>query len=265
VAKAHFSTTLVKTYQPHTITLHLEFVRRTQVGKAQFKVTDVKVGRATSTIQINLVQDGRLEVLGYITNSNMEKAIGPSLQTWWTLDPLPAPVDLKVLGQGSSKDWIDCGDLPFAAFRRATSHMRFFFPKPTTTAPVFADQWMCFKNGEKFTNRTLGLVADMFPQIPQVYNSESNSDAATGPGPAKYWYPTMLLNLDVKKVLPDEGVDWLFVRTRSKLIKDGRFDLEVIIMDETGDMVALSHQVCMVLPASRNLAERKQTLKDSKL
>jgi hypothetical protein len=29
---------------------------------------------------------------------------------------------------------------------------------------------------------------------------------------AKFWYPTLLLNIDVKKSLPEEGCDWLFVR-----------------------------------------------------
>lgn len=29
---------------------------------------------------------------------------------------------------------------------------------------------------------------------------------------AKFWYPTLLLNIDVKKSLPEEGCEWLFVR-----------------------------------------------------
>lgn len=30
--------------------------------------------------------------------------------------------------------------------------------------------------------------------------------------PARFWYPTLLLNVDVKKTLPKDGCDWLFVR-----------------------------------------------------
>ena len=65
------------------------------------------------------------------------------------------------------------------------------------------------------------------------------------------------MNLEVKKTLPPEGVEWLFVRVRPKQIKNGRMDLEVVILDEQGDIVALSQHVCLILDAARNMAERK--------
>ena len=122
------------------------------------------------------------------------------------------------------------------------------------------------RNGDHFTDTSLGMVADMFPMIPEVMRSESDPySVATeregrqkaGPKSA-FWYPTLLLNLDVKKALPKEGVRWLFVRTRAKVVSNGRYDLEVVIMDERGEVVALSHHVCMVLSSERNLAKRGQ-------
>ena len=73
---------------------------------------------------------------------------------------------------------------------------------------------------------------------------------------AKHWYPTLLLNLDFKKSLPEEGVEWLFVRVSTKQIKNGRMDLDILILDEVGDIVALSHHVALILGAERNLAQR---------
>ena len=67
----------------------------------------------------------------------------------------------------------------------------------------------------------------------------------------------MLLNIDFKKELPEEGVEWLFVRVQAKQIKNGRMDLEIVILDEEGDIVALSHHVALVLNAERNIAARK--------
>ena len=87
----------------------------------------------------------------------------------------------------------------------------------------------------------------------------SEKQEARRNGQAAFWYPTVLLNLDVKKALPQEGVKWLFVRVRAKQIKNGRYDLEVIIMDEHNDIVALSHHVCLAVPASRNLAKRNRS------
>src|SRR5438034_10358122 len=45
------------------------------------------------------------------------------------------------------------------------------------------------------------------------------------------------------KALPEEGLEWLFVRSRSKMIKNGRLDIEVVILDQLGELVALGHQV----------------------
>lgn len=277
VAKTHFSKTLSGQNQPHTITLHLEFVRRTEVGPATFKVRDVKVGRLTSTVHISLFQNGREEVIGYLTNSNIPRAEGPSYDTQWRLEPPPRPLSsTAALAAGSDAEWLEQKSMPFADFRKASRNIRFFFPARGQPAPGVADQWMAFRNGERFTNASLGMVADMFPQIPESFRSRSDpyavggadsaaAAAAAKKSAAKFWYPTLLLNLDVKKALPEEGVDWLFVRTRAKQIQNGRYDLEVVVMDEVGDIVALSHHVCMILPAARNLAARKTTNKDTKL
>ena len=75
--------------------------------------------------------------------------------------------------------------------------------------------------------------------------------------PARFWYPTVLLNMDFKKPLPEEGVEWLFVRADTKQIKNGRMDIDIVILDEEGDIVALSHHVSLAVDSARNIAERK--------
>lgn len=79
--------------------------------------------------------------------------------------------------------------------------------------------------------------------------------------PARFWYPTVLLNIDFKKPLPEEGVEWLFVRVDTKQIKNGRMDLEVVILDEGGDIVALSQHVALAVGSERNIAARKTSSK----
>lgn len=269
VAKDHFSKTLSKQNQPHTITVHLEFVRRTEIGPALFTVKDVKLGRATSTIHITLTQNGREEVMGYFIHSNMHKADGPTYDTHWKLEPPPRPVDINAMIQGSDKNWAERKVMPFASFRKASTNMRSFYPRGGQIDRSIADQWMGYKNGEKITNVSLGLLSDLFPMLPETFLAEvdpysveaeaagRDTEAEFKKGRvANFWYPTLLLNLDIKKVLPEGGVDFLSSRVRAKVIKDGRYDLEVIMMDQEGDVVCLSHHVCMILPASRNLAKR---------
>lgn len=85
----------------------------------------------------------------------------------------------------------------------------------------------------------------MFPQIVEQNREEHDKLAKdTVPYPdlkvtkkaknqwAWFWYPTLLLNLEIKKVLLSEGAEWLFLRVRAKMIKQGRMDLEVVVLDQ---------------------------------
>lgn len=279
VVRAHFDSTLHKQNQPHTITLHLDFLRRTQVGPAIFKVKDVKLGRQTSIVHVTLLQDEREEVVGYITNSNINTEKGPTFPTHFALHPPPYGADVLQLAQDRDANWAERKEMPFASFRKASQHVRFFFPREGQLEQSLRDQWMCFRNGEKFTNESLGFVADVFPQVIESYRTggedpysielerkmSQKDQEAKEKGRAKFWYPTLLLNLDVKKALPEEGVEWLFLRTRTKQIKNGRYDLEVIVMDESGEIVVLSHHVCLVLGTERNMAKRAKSSEESKL
>lgn len=103
----------------------------------------------------------------------------------------------------------------------------------------------------------------MFPQIVESYvnpileeTAASGGDVAevlkTNEPLAKFWYPTVCLNLDVKKLIPEEGVDWLFLRVRSRQIKNGRLDLDVEVWDADDDLVALSTHTTLIMGTERN-------------
>jgi hypothetical protein len=71
------------------------------------------------------------------------------------------------------------------------------------------------------------------------------------------------MNLEVKTALPEEGAEWLAVRVASKQIKDGRFDLEVLVRDVEGEIEALSHHVALILSIDRNTTKRGSSTKPS--
>lgn len=277
VATAHFKTTLSSQRQPNTITLHIDFLRRTQTGPAIFKVQDTKLGRQTSVIHVTLSQpkssnakppfadaDLREEVVGYITNSSIAAETGVTFDTGFELSPPPPPVNLSLLRQDKDQNWARQGAMPFASFRKASQKVQFHFPRRGQLMRSIGDEWLCFSNGEKFTNESLGYLADVFPMPVEQFREDKNPYDVSSSGaqsavvkPARYWYPTLVLNLDIKKALPAEGVEWLFVRVRAKQIKNGRMDLEIVIIDEGGDIVALSNHVCLVLGSERNTAARR--------
>jgi hypothetical protein len=256
VVKTHFSTTLKKQNQPHTIALGLNFLRRTEVGEALFTVREVKLGRQTSVVHVTLSQNidnhTREEVVGYFTQSNLDTEKGVTFETGWSLDGQPPPVDLHLLKNGQDKNWSRAPPSPFAAFRKASQQAAFHLPRQGQSLLGCIDSWNTFNTvaPEKFTNTTLGFLSDVWLQQPLETMLKDEDSKKT------FWYPTVLLNLDIKKALPEEGVEWLFVRVRAKKVKNGRYDLEIIIMDEDGDIVALSNHVVLALDASRNLAKR---------
>ncbi len=138
-------------------------------------------------------------------------------------------------------------------------------------------------SGETIRQGALAYAADSFPYNLHVFlaapelrellegpqrppardSSASPDDASAEKTPAQnqrasMWFPTVLMNLEMKTPLPEEGAEWLAVRVTSKQIKDGRFDLDVMIRDADGELIALSHHVAMILSAERNEAKRNQ-------
>lgn len=285
--------THAKRKQNNVINLHLQFLRRTAVGEAIFTVKDVKLGARISNLHLTVAQvderSGKLvdEVQGYITVSDMGAEEGLSLKTGYKLYPEPLPVSLSALSKDEDSNYIRRGRDVFADFRKAALQLKMHLIRPSKRPAHFPkaliDQWILYQpqaQGGKgrFTNDSLGFVVDIFPQIIEQYTNQAAEEAALGRdwsseeakefkkkfkvNPA-FWYPTLYLNLEVKKLLPKEGVDWLFVRIEAKSIKDGRFDLMVHVLDEAGDLVALSTHSSLAVDASRNTTRGKK--KETKL
>lgn len=289
VASRHMQLTHANRKQQHVLNLHLEFMRRTAIGRAVFTVKDVKLGSRISNLHLTLAQDdersGKMvdEVEGYVTVSNLATESGPSFTTGYKLFPEPLPVSLSALSENKDANYIRRGRDLFADFRRAgrqiTMHLIRPPQRPSSFPKAMVDQWVLFKpRGKKgrFTNDVLGCVVDIFPQIIEQYVNPDLEEAVLGQDlspeeakefikktqpHAKYWYPTLSLNLDVKKLLPEDGVEWLFVRVQAKEIQNGRFDLQIHVLDEAGDLVALSTHSSLVVDSSRNLKREKKKSK----
>lgn len=104
-----------------------------------------------------------------------------------------------------------------------------------------------------FDHFTLTQIYKIRPMpVESFIHANTSSSSAPEKGAGKFWYPTLLLNLDVKKSLPEEGVEWLFARVDTKQIKNGRMDIDLVIMDEEGDVVALSTHVALAVDVGRN-------------
>ncbi|KAJ5102004.1 hypothetical protein NUU61_004226 [Penicillium alfredii] len=266
------------------ISIQLSFLRRTAPGAATLVVDDVKLGLRTSTIHIKVLQKSEkqknkleVKIAGYITVSPASTEVGINAPTGWALHPASpggshpdGRVNLPVLGRtGRDGVWARL-NTPYPETRQAESHTEFYTPgsaamRQHSTGRILGDQWMRFRPGgdpdARWTNPAVVYVVDMFPMILDGLDSLAAQSMAQTDGDesspdAQFWYPTISLNIDIKKRLPPQGVEWLYSRVAIKALRDGRTDLEITVLDEMGDVVALGTQVGLLVSASRNLGSR---------
>ncbi|KAJ5496998.1 hypothetical protein N7463_008985 [Penicillium fimorum] len=287
----HFAHAHPKQYKSPAspISIQLSFLRRTASGPVTFEVEDVKIGRRTSTIHVKLLQASEkkpaqldLMLAGYITVSPPEAEVGISVNTGWKALPAPVAgsladgsVDLATLGRtGVDGAWTKIVP-PFADFRKAATQIELFGPgdggaQQKRSGNLNIDQWARFRPGGdvngRWTDAAVAYLIDMFPMALDGFDTMAAAAAAKESGSAiagqkaKSWYPTVTLNVDMKKHLPAEGVEWLYTRIVTKAVRDGRTDLDVTVLDEAGDVIAVSTQIGLVVSASRNIGTRKEKL-----
>ncbi|KAE8348030.1 thioesterase-like superfamily-domain-containing protein [Aspergillus coremiiformis] len=285
LALTHFAHTHPTLYDaPATpISIQLSFLRRTTAGPAVLTVQDMKLGARTSTIHVSLcqpsekkVKQGELEVkvAGYITVSPPTAEVGFTFNTEWSSQSAAqgsgpnGSVNLTALGQtGRDGKWVRLKP-SFPKFRRATRQVEVYGPDPGLGKPKVIQQWSRFRPGgdpeARWTNEAVAFLADVFPlalsAFDQMALAASTPSQESTEQTSRFWYPTVTLNVDFKKRLPAQGAEWLYSQVHTKVVRDGRTDLDVVILDEQGDVVASSTQVGLMLSASRNVGQRQMKM-----
>ncbi|KAI0186920.1 thioesterase family protein [Astrocystis sublimbata] len=229
-------------------------------------------------------------VLAYATHGDARRQEGISIRTAYEAAHSAAPSHElpafeKLRAAGEDDEWKE--SLPpehLVSSLPSLSNWRFFLPRSKPAVPGFLDMWVSTNSGERITQAILPYVVDSFPfnlhdytidpEALKLYLNPSQHYQETVRGPhagtqrgkntpppserASLWLPTVLINLETKKPLPTEGVEWLSVRVTTKQMKLGRFDLEIIVRDVEGEMIALSHHVALVLDISRSGIKKSQ-------
>ncbi|KAI1104950.1 thioesterase-like superfamily-domain-containing protein [Jackrogersella minutella] len=262
--------------QPDAFCAHFEFLDRTEPGPAIILIEDVKFGQQLSTIHLTLYQHGflteapwvtlnlsRKKIVAYVTCTDIRAQSGLSLPTSFALDPPPAPIDLDKASKHEADDnWVPYASrsLEKAHFKvRLWDNLEFYVPLRGQPSRSVVDVWLRLTCGERFTNSSLAFVADAWAHLVEGFRAlpGQEPDSMTFPATDVHWYPTVAFNLDLKKGVPTEGADWLRMRVIAKDIRNGKLDMETLIYDKDGDIVALSNHVNLILSADRNLAKRK--------
>ena len=184
---------------------------------------------------------------------------------------------------------------PFApgSARRAQSYVRYCIPfRPHNLHTI--DQWVtpgwqdsCSEAGAVWTNETIHFILDnCLPNLNDLIDerktgslhqkivnaglaqrkarSEKKDDKIWGEGLGESdvfpWInSTITIGTEIKRLLPEEGAKWLFMRVTTKSILNDRMDYEIVMMDREMNLIALSHQVAQIIPIGSK-EERKALL-----
>lgn len=272
------------------IGMQLSYFRRTRTGRARVEVTDIKLGSRLSSVQVRMFQargvnDGTQEeevIGGYVTVCDLEaegrgSEMGPVMAIPFTHQSISVPpkADFAALASPAATDghWTRLRSLFVENI--SVMHNIEFYVRPSEVSRLLGSkfgvlqQWCRFapygmnEKGEN-THQSVGrwrtsdgsvcILSDVFPELLELLTTrpfvgEENSNEMKG----FFWFPTVSLNLDIKKALPQEGVEWLYSQIEVRKVQGGRFDVQLVLLDTEGDVVALSNQIALIVGMERNM------------
>jgi hypothetical protein len=250
----HFQAEHQDVNQPDIITFHLNFLSRSSTGPAEILIQELKLGQQFSIVRIQLLQKhagkSRLRIEATCTMGNISKEAlsgGISLPTRpiiSTLRAIPRLCDCELWNR----------DPRLVPRRQGAMKIKVYMPRGTqslmahpTLGPSVREHWVKWEDHaaqEGFCVASLLYLADAFRPLPESYGLKGN------------WFPTLSYGLDIKKVPPTaRGWDWLFLRIEMNVVKNGRFDMSVMIFDEEGELVAMGNHTALILAATRGLTK----------
>jgi hypothetical protein len=301
VATRHLRTTLSSQQQPDILTLHIDFLKGHTLGSGIVTVVDLKLGRVTSTIQLAITQgDSKAPTaVALVTSTNFDVSVGPSADTTWTLTPAPKPLpDFAAIAKRQrDPNWVAYSYEE--AFIPFSTQFESLTPRGGQVNGGIADQWTRYRHevdGARLSGPEVAFLADSIPSIPDsllkngaVFDTgritrETHALDARNPGSLTMLKQTMedlitstvfnsTIVLDIafkRRTDPLEGKGgiegpWAFVRGFSKAMKDGRTDLELVIMDDKMEVIAVASQVIYVLEPGRNIRRSRKDRSSGKL
>lgn len=266
-------------------TAHFEFPSSTAIGPAIVVIEDVKLSQQLSRLHLTLWQGGllsqapwltpsvsRRNVFAYTIHTNLRALKGITMPTGYEVASaaaLPSPPNFEKLIANHVDDGWEKSKMPsFASRWRSLHNWAFYMPRGEPITPGVLDMWIRLESGERITQGALAYVVDSFPynlhtflvapELPKL--TKVSRDTPREDQRTNLIFPTLVMDLEVKTALPEVGVEWLAVRVMSKQIKNGAFDLDVLVRDVDGGIVALSHQVALIFPLGKNAGKSKATL-----
>ncbi|TGJ86983.1 hypothetical protein E0Z10_g1711, partial [Xylaria hypoxylon] len=70
-------------------------------------------------------------------------------------------------------------------------------------------------------------------------------------------HQTITLDAEFKRRLPAEGLRWVYTRAGTRMTRDGRMDLDIVLCDENMELVCVGQQLLMIVDSKRRFGTQK--------
>ncbi|KAL3455478.1 thioesterase-like superfamily-domain-containing protein [Aspergillus heterothallicus] len=239
------ATGLVELNQPDPLSMHVQFLDLAPQGPLHVRFTTLKSGSRSSVVQGEICSAGEATKDGTSTRKRT-----------YTLA-------ICTMGNLSDRTGISIDFPPHALPNRETDCARWtdafaFYASPPTAAcrvytpkggpnPLWSpavgqhkrDQWDKLDNGENFRLEHLGLLADIVAVIPLNYQPAGMKSLI------KFNVPSVSLTFDFVQD-PAGRIEWILNRATMNRLQNGRFDMDLLMIDEEGNLIAaIKHQSLM--------------------
>ncbi|KAL5333102.1 thioesterase-like superfamily-domain-containing protein [Aspergillus crustosus] len=256
--------------------------------KDEFRSALSASATAESDVAFLVQNQDKLEVkqVAYITASPPETETGPSVTGPWGLHPPPPPgsqadgsVDFPALARNSRDgEW---SRYVYPAWASALAQLEIYSHGPpvaaastgatvATRAQRQVDQWVRFKPGGKlgrWTNEAVILLLDIYPvatdrmaalELSRLSSLGRVRDTSIETLPVEdlFRVPTITMTIDLRTRLPPAGVEWLYTRVTNRMIRGGRGDVDLVAVDQEGELIALCTQTALVVDVARRFGRQ---------
>lgn len=240
------------------VSLHLEFLRQFEFADSVTQVTDIKAGSTTSTIQLLLLQKEKPKALAIVTSANFANPISPSAPPACSLYPAKLPT--PILRRRWLTNLLMTGYHCWLTVRQ--------FPCQTTTGhqlmglvTAFTDDNMDATAIAYMAGNTIVAMNDVVLRSGSFMDAHRNHTlirdwADKNPGVSyqiahtfkeaielPYFSCTVSMNVEFKKRLPREGVQWVYTRAETKMMEGGWLDMELLLMDKDMHLLCISRHM----------------------
>ncbi|KAL5365234.1 thioesterase-like superfamily-domain-containing protein [Aspergillus floccosus] len=224
---------------PDAVHAFVQFLKMVPPGEVVITCDTLRVSSRQCVVKVELAGSAEasatITTVGIVTLGDISKEAGLSQPSQPALCTPPAPPNRET-------ECVTIDD-PVVDATPVTSKLNWVAPRSPDglwghrLGGHHREVWVSFRDGSQIDDMYhLALLSDMPLQPPATHQAGFY---------LQYALSTLCLTVEFKK-RPDPSTRWVMIRSNSHQVSNGRYDVNIQILDEAGDLLALSNHVLYI-------------------